>query len=186
MTSPAGIARRHRSCVIHCLFVRTRNCDPNSGALESAEQSKGMQRYHELCLKSALKLLILRWDVVYDKCKTALVSDPHFLRHEKPEKINSCDPKLMIRVWNWSLWSVLFVYAIKQIFHFWHIPYSSGTGHKCRTSPVTKIYNATIRTPLIRGSTTLQNQIFVEPKLKLHRCVDLNLLIDFVQCDTRS
>jgi hypothetical protein len=30
-------------------------------------------------------------------------------------------PKLMIQVANWSLWSVLFVYAIKQIFHFWHI-----------------------------------------------------------------
>jgi hypothetical protein len=26
-----------------------------------------------------------------------------------------------IQVPNWSLWSVLFVYAIKQIFHFWHI-----------------------------------------------------------------
>jgi hypothetical protein len=28
-------------------------------------------------VKSALKLLILRWVVVYDKYKTALVSDPH-------------------------------------------------------------------------------------------------------------
>jgi hypothetical protein len=36
----------------------------------------------------------------------------------------------MIQVPNWSLWSALFVYAIKQIFHFLpHNPYSSGTGH---------------------------------------------------------
>jgi hypothetical protein len=38
-----------------------------------------MQRYHDSVLKvvkSALKLLILGWVVVYDKYKTALVSDP--------------------------------------------------------------------------------------------------------------
>jgi hypothetical protein len=48
------------------------------------------------------KPLILWWVVVYDKYKTALVSDPRhriarvdFLRPEsprRPEKINSCDP----------------------------------------------------------------------------------------------
>jgi hypothetical protein len=35
------------SVVCHSLFVTTRNSDLNSGALETAEQSKGMQRYHE-------------------------------------------------------------------------------------------------------------------------------------------
>jgi hypothetical protein len=50
-------------------IVTSRNSDLNSGVLETAEQSEGMQRYHELCLrlKSALKLLILGWVVVYDK-----------------------------------------------------------------------------------------------------------------------
>jgi hypothetical protein len=33
-------------------------------SIATAEQSKGMQRYHEFCLKSALKLLILGWVVV--------------------------------------------------------------------------------------------------------------------------
>jgi hypothetical protein len=78
------------SVVCHSLFVTSRKSDLNSGALETAEQSKGMQRY-EFCLKSALKLLILGWVVVYDKYKTALVSDPRhrialidFLRPESP------------------------------------------------------------------------------------------------------
>jgi hypothetical protein len=38
-----------------------------------------MQRYHKSVLKlvkSALRLLILGWVVVYDKYKTVLVSDP--------------------------------------------------------------------------------------------------------------
>jgi hypothetical protein len=64
------------SVVCHSLFVTSRNSDLNSGALETGEQSKGMQRYHEFCLKSALKLLILGWVLVYDKYKTTLVSDP--------------------------------------------------------------------------------------------------------------
>jgi hypothetical protein len=54
------------SVVCHSLFVASRNSDLNSGALETAEQSKGMQRYHEFSPKSALKLLILGWVVVYD------------------------------------------------------------------------------------------------------------------------
>jgi hypothetical protein len=35
--------------------------------------------------------------------------------------LGNCYPKLMIKVPDWSLWTVLFVYAIKQIFNFWHI-----------------------------------------------------------------
>jgi hypothetical protein len=95
------------SVVCNSLFVTSRNSNLNSGALETAEQSKVMQRYHEFCLKSALKLLILGWVVVYDKYKTALVFDPRhrialvdFLRPEclsRPEKINLCDPVTQIR-----------------------------------------------------------------------------------------
>jgi hypothetical protein len=62
--------------VCHSLFATTRNSGLKSGALETAEQSKGMQIYHEFCLKkvvkSALKLLILGWVVVYDKYKLHL------------------------------------------------------------------------------------------------------------------
>jgi hypothetical protein len=83
MTSPAGIAWCHvigRVSFIVCYDTEFRS-----------EQSKGMQRYHEFCRKSALKLLILWWVVVYDKYKTTLVSDPRhrialvdFLRPESP------------------------------------------------------------------------------------------------------
>jgi hypothetical protein len=88
--------------VYHSWFVMSWNSDLNSGALETAEQSKGMQRYHEFGLKSALKLLILGWVVACDKYKTALMSDPESLRlavsgFPRPEKINSCDPVTRIR-----------------------------------------------------------------------------------------
>jgi hypothetical protein len=63
--SPAGIARRHVIGRVS-FIVASRNSDLNSGALETAEQSKGMQRYHEFCLKSALKVLILGWVVVVE------------------------------------------------------------------------------------------------------------------------
>jgi hypothetical protein len=74
------------------LFVTSRNSDLNSGALETAEQSKGMQGYHEFSLKSALKLLILGWVVVYDF---------------RPEKINECDP--VTRIMPTLVWFSYFI-----------------------------------------------------------------------------
>jgi hypothetical protein len=49
-----------------------------SGALETAQQSKGKDIMNSVLnvIKSAL-IKVLRWVVVYDKYKTALVSDPH-------------------------------------------------------------------------------------------------------------
>jgi hypothetical protein len=68
------------SVVCHSLFVTSQN----SGALETAQQSKGMQRYHEFCLKIALKLLILGWVVVMINIKPrsclVLVTRLHSLR----------------------------------------------------------------------------------------------------------
>jgi hypothetical protein len=49
MTLPASIAQRH---VIGRVFVTSQNSSLNFGVLETAQQSKGMQRYHEFGHKS--------------------------------------------------------------------------------------------------------------------------------------
>jgi hypothetical protein len=52
---------------------------PANGALETAQQTKSCKDIMNSVLnvvKSALRVLILWWVVVYDKYKTTLVSDP--------------------------------------------------------------------------------------------------------------
>jgi hypothetical protein len=73
MMSPAGIARCHIIGRCHSFLVTSRNSDLNSGACKDIMNSVLK------VVKSALKLVILGWVVVYDKYKTTLVSDP---RHQ--------------------------------------------------------------------------------------------------------